>query len=264
MPHAQVNGQRLYYEDTGGDGPAILFSHGLLMDSSMFAPQVQALANLGWRCICWDERAHGQTATGECAPFSYYDSADDAVALLAHLGVQRAVFAGMSQGGYLSLRAALRHPDAVRALVLIDTQALPEEEHKMAGHQMIVQEWLQSGLSDERARTIEHIILGQGWEGAAAWRAKWQQMRPGDLLAAFTTLASRDDISGEIARIQVPALVIHGDADQAIDIGRARAMADSLPQARMVVIPGAGHAPNLTHPQPVNEALLDFLRQLPD
>ena len=263
MPHAQVNGQRLYYEDTGGDGPAILFSHGLLMDSSMFAPQVQALANLGWRCICWDERAHGQTATGECAPFSYYDSADDAVALLAHLGVQRAVFAGMSQGGYLSLRAALRHPEAVRALVLIDTQALPEEEHKMAGHQMIVQEWLQSGLSDERAVGIEHIILGQGWEGAAAWRAKWQQMQPGDLLAAFTTLASRDDISGEIARIQAPALVIHGDADQAIDIERARAMAASLPDARMVVIPGAGHAPNLTHPQPVNAALLDFLRQLP-
>ena len=264
MPHAQVNGQRLYYEDTGGDGPAILFSHGLLMDSSMFAPQVQALAGSGWRCISWDERAHGQTATGECTPFSYYDSADDAVALLRHLGVQRAVFAGMSQGGYLSLRAALRHPDAVRALVLIDTQAMTEEEHKMAGHQVIIQEWLQSGLSDERARTIEHIILGEGWEGAAAWRAKWQRMQPGDLLAAFTTLASRDDISDEIARIQVPALVIHGDADQAIDIGRARAMADSLPQARMVVIPGAGHAPNLTHPQPVNAALLEFVDQLPD
>lgn len=264
MPHAQVNGQRLYYEDTGGDGPAILFSHGLLMDSSMFAPQVRALAGSGWRCISWDERAHGRSATGECAPFSYYDSADDAVALLAHLGVQRAVFAGMSQGGYLSLRAALRHPEAVRALVLIDTQALPEEEHKMAGHQMVVQEWLQNGLSDERAVGIEHIILGQGWEGAPPWRAKWQRMQPGDLLAAFTTLATRDDISGEIARITVPALVIHGDADQAIDIERARSMAGALPGARMVVVPGAGHAPNLTHPQPVNAALLDFLRQLPD
>ena len=264
MPHARINGQRLYYEDSGGDGPAILFSHGLLMDCSMFAPQVQALADLGWRCIAWDERAHGQSATGECAPFSYYDSASDAVALLAHLGVARAVFAGMSQGGYLSLRAALRHPEAVRALVLIDTQALPEEERKMAGHQMIVQEWLQGGLPDERAVGIEHIILGQGWEGAPAWRAKWQRMQPGDLLAAFTTLATRDDIQGELARIVAPALVIHGDADQAIDIERARAMAAALPDARLVVIPGAGHAPNLTHPRPVNQALLDFLRQLPD
>lgn len=50
MPYAHVNGQRLYYEDTGGDGPAIVFSHGLLMDGSMFAPQVQALRG-AWRCI---------------------------------------------------------------------------------------------------------------------------------------------------------------------------------------------------------------------
>ena len=263
MPYAQVNGQRLYYEDTGGTGPAIAFSHGLLMDASMFAPQVQALRQQGWRCIAWDERAHGQTATGSCAPFSYYDSASDLVALLAQLGIERAVLAGMSQGGYLSLRAALRHPQVVRALVLIDTQALPEEEHKMAGHQMIVQEWLQQGLSDERAAVIEHIILGQGWAGAAHWRAQWQRMQPGDLLAAFTTLATRDDISGEIHRITAPALVIHGADDQAIDIERARAMAASLPAARMVVVPGAGHAPNLTHPQPVNAALLEFLQQLP-
>jgi pimeloyl-ACP methyl ester carboxylesterase len=262
MPFAHVNGQRLYYEDTGGDGPAILFSHGLLMDGSMFAPQVQALHG-AWRCITWDERGHGRTATGQCAPFSYYDSADDAVALLAHLGVQRAVFAGMSQGGYLSLRAALRHPGAVRALVLIDTQALPEDPAQMAGHQLIVEEWLQRGLSDERARTIEHIILGPGWEGAAAWRAQWQRMQPGDLLACFTTLGTRDDISASVARIAAPALVVHGDADRAIDLMRAQAMADALPQARMVVVPGAGHAANLTHPAPVNAALAEFLAQLP-
>ena len=262
MPYAHVNGQRLYYEDTGGDGPAILFSHGLLMDGNMFAAQVQALRG-DWRCITWDERGHGRTATGECAPFSYYDSADDAVALLAHLGIERAVFAGMSQGGYLSLRAALRHPQAVRALVLIDTQALPEEAQKMAGHQLIVQEWLAHGLSGERARTIEHIILGDGWEGAATWRAAWQRMQPADLLACFTTLAERDDISAELGRIDIPALVLHGDADRAIGVERARAMADALPQARMVLVPGAGHAANLTHAEPVNAALLDFLTQLP-
>jgi len=262
MPYAHVNGQRLYYEDTGGDGPAIVFSHGLLMDGSMFAPQVQALRG-AWRCITWDERGHGQTATGTCAPFSYYDSADDVVALLAHLGIGRAVFAGMSQGGYLSLRAALRHPQVVRALVLIDTQALPEEAEKMAGHQVIIQEWLERGLSDERARTIEHIILGDGWEGASAWRAAWQRMQPADLLACFTTLATRDDISGELGRITAPALVLHGDADHAIALERAQAMAAGLPHARMVVVPGAGHAANLTHPQPVNAALAQFLAQLP-
>lgn len=258
MPFADVNGQRLHYEDTGGDGPAIIFSHGLLMDGSMFAPQVQALRGQ-WRCISWDERGHGRTATGQCEPFSYYDSAADAVALLAHLGVRQAVFAGMSQGGYLSLRAALRHPEAVRALILIDTQAMPEDPQKMIGHQAIIEQWLAHGLSDEYARIIEHIILGDGWEGAAAWREQWKRMQPADLLACFTTLGSRDDISEDIARIRAPALVIHGDADNAIDLDRARAMAAALPGAEMVVVPGAGHAANLTHPEPVNRAIQDFL-----
>lgn len=133
----------------------------------------------------------------------------------------------------------------------------------MAGHQAIIQEWLERGLSDERARTIEHIILGDGWEGAAAWRAAWQRMQPADLLACFTTLATRDDISGELGRITAPALVLHGDADHAIALERAQAMAAGLPHARMVVVPGAGHAANLTHPQPVNAALAQFLAQLP-
>lgn len=262
MPFAQVNGQHIYYEDTGGDGPVLLFSHGLLMDGSMFAPQVEAF-KAQYRCITWDERGHGQTATGTCEPFTYYDSADDAVALLRHLGIQSAVFVGMSQGGYLSLRAALRHPEVVQALVLIDTQAMVEDPAKMEGHQVLLQQWLEHGLSDEAAHMIQHIILGQGWSGAAKWHAKWKQAQPGDLMASFTALATRDDISADVGRIAAAALVIHGDDDQAIDVDRAKAMADAMPESRMVLVPGAGHAANLTHPEPVNAAMKEFLAGLP-
>ena len=88
MPFAPVNGQNLYYEDTGGTGPAIIFSHGLMMDHEMFAPQVEALSGQ-YRCITWDERGHGQTAGETLAPFSYYDSADDLVALLDYLASRK-------------------------------------------------------------------------------------------------------------------------------------------------------------------------------
>src|SRR5450432_3623021 len=80
MPTARVNGQTIAYEDTGGDLPAIVFSHGLMMDRTMFAPQVEALRNR-WRCIAWDERGHGGTAGAPLAPLTYYDSADDLAAL---------------------------------------------------------------------------------------------------------------------------------------------------------------------------------------
>src|SRR5580658_1873508 len=113
MPIAQVNGQRIHYQDTGGAGPPVIFSHGLFMDHEMFAPQVAALKGR-YRVITWDERGHGGTAGASLDPFSYYDSADDLVALLGHLGIGRAVLAGMSQGGFLSLRVALIHPEVVR------------------------------------------------------------------------------------------------------------------------------------------------------
>jgi len=77
------------------------------MDHDMFAPQVDALRD-DYRVITWDERGHGQTPVD--GPFDYWDSARDALALLTHLGVEEAVLAGMSQGGFLSLRAALLSP----------------------------------------------------------------------------------------------------------------------------------------------------------
>lgn len=262
MPFAAVNGQRLFYEDTGGSGPVLVFSHGLLMDHRMFAPQVAAFRP-SWRCISWDERGHGATATpGQCAPFSYYDSANDLVALLDHLGVERAVLVGMSQGGYLSLRAALTHPQRVRALVLIDTQALKEDPTKMPAHQAVVARWSQQGLDADMATGLERTILGDGWEGATAWKRIWQGVDVVNLQQSFATLDARDDISGRMGEIRVPALVVHGTQDRAIPLERARAMADALPHARWVEVDGGGHAPNLTHPEPVNAAMRDFLGTL--
>ena len=104
MPYADVNGQRLYYEDTGGDGPLVVFSHGFAMDHEMFAPQMAAFGDR-WRVITWDERGHGETQS-TLDPFTYWDSASDVLGLLDHLGVESAVLAGMSQGGFLSMRAA--------------------------------------------------------------------------------------------------------------------------------------------------------------
>ena len=262
MPFAPVNGQNIYYEDTGGRGPAIVFSHGLLMDRSMFDPQIEAL-QAQFRCISWDERGHGQTADPDhCAPFTYYDSADDLAALLKFLGVEKAVLVGMSQGGYLSLRCALIHPDVVAALVLIDTQAMLEDPEQMPHHEALLKAWMEHGLSDDMAATVEHIVLGEGWGGAAQWRSKWKQASPINLGQSFATLALRDDISPRLAEIKVPALVIHGDKDAAIAPERARAMFKALPNARWVDVAGAGHASNLTHPEPVNLAIEQFLNSL--
>lgn len=261
MSQAQINGQNLYYRDSGGDGPVIVFSHGLLMDHEMFGPQLHVFRH-GYRCITWDERGHGHTAGDRIEPFSYYDSADDLAALLTHLGIKQAVLAGMSQGGYLSLRCALTHPDIVRALILIDTQAQTEDPAKTGGYQQMLDAWAQQGLSDQIADTIEQIILGNNWPGADHWKQKWRQWKPHNLLACFQTLVGRDDLSDRLGQIKVPALAIHGEADLAITLDRAQDMVQRLPNAQLVTVSAAGHAANLTHPEPVNAAIESFLSSL--
>jgi pimeloyl-ACP methyl ester carboxylesterase len=257
MPYAEVNGQRLFYDDTGGDRPPIVFSHGLFMDRSMFDPQVQALWDR-YRCITWDERGHGKTGDAT-EPFTYWDLADDLAALLGSLGVQRAVLAGMSQGGFLGLRAALTHPGLVQGLILIDTQAGTENPEVMPYYRQLLKRWLTQGMDDELAAIVEAIILGDGYADAERWKSSWKRISPANLQQLFTTLAGREDITDRLGEIRVPALIVHGDRDASISLDRAQALADGLPDAKLVMIEGAGHASNLTHPDQVNPHLARFL-----
>ena len=257
MPFADVNGQHIYFEDSGGAGPAVLFSHGFLMDHEMFASQVAELAG-EFRCVTWDERGFGATeATGS---FTYWDSADDALALLSHLGIERAFFVGMSQGGFLSMRAALRAPERVLGLGLIDTQAGGEDPAVLPLYQAMSDEWIANGPSNELAETVAGIILGPA--DHAPWIAKWQE-RPKEFIAIpFDALAGREDISDRLDQIAAPTIVFHVEADVAIAMEKAEQLQKELPSCEELVrIPGAGHASNVSHPAEVNGPLLDFLRR---
>ena len=260
MPFADINGQRLYYEDSGGDGPAVLFSHGFLMDHSMFDPQVSELAP-EFRCITWDERGFGQTEF-DGKPFTYWDSAADALALLDHLGVQEAVLAGMSQGGFLSLRAALTAPDRVRALVLIDTQAGREDPAVLDAYGGMIDTWTAGGERQELFDGIAALILGQGCD-PEPWTRRWHAAPPENLRQPADCLLGREDLTDRLREITCPALVIHGTEDAAIALDRAEALCQGLPGCRGIVqVEGAGHAANLTHPELVNPALRAFLSDL--
>ncbi|MGH2729315.1 MAG: alpha/beta fold hydrolase, partial [Actinomycetota bacterium] len=143
MPFVEVDGVKLFYEEAG-DGPPVVFSHGLFMDHEMFDPQVDVLQK-EFRCVTWDERGHGQTdAAGS---WTYWDSAKDVLSLLDHLAIDAAVLVGMSQGGFLSLRAALLAPERVRGLVFIDSQAGPEDEALLGGYEAMLAEWTTNGPS---------------------------------------------------------------------------------------------------------------------
>jgi pimeloyl-ACP methyl ester carboxylesterase len=260
MATAVVNGAEIAYDDTGGSGPAVILAHGFLMDRSMFGPQVEALRS-DHRVITWDERGFGDTQyDGE--PFSYWDSANDCLGLLDHLGIDRAVVGGMSQGGFVSLRVALTAPERVRGLILLNTQAGTEDPAVIPLYQGMIDSWVADGPSEELAGTIAGLIVGTP-ELSSAWIAKWRARDKATLGQPGTTLVTRDDITDRLGEIQAPALVVHGSADAAIAVDRAARMADGLPNAQIVVVDGGTHAANLTHPAEVNGAIKAFLADLP-
>ncbi|HVW40222.1 MAG TPA: alpha/beta hydrolase [Amycolatopsis sp.] len=247
--------------DTGGDGPLVVFSHGFLMNHTMFAPQVEALRD-AYRVVTYDERAHGEVEPE--GRWSYWDLADDVLAILDHLGVERAVLAGMSQGGFLSMRAALRAPERVRALVLMDTQAGVEDPEVLPLFEAMTADWEANGPAQGTLDYAATAILGPGAD-EEAWKSLWA-MRPNHWATpAAHPLLTRDDITERLGEIGCPTLVIHGEADASIPVEAAQVLVDRIPKAHpLMLIPGAGHAANLTHPQIANPAIRSFLDSLGD
>jgi 3-oxoadipate enol-lactonase len=254
---AAVNGQTIAYEDSGGSGPVVVLAHGFLMDRSMFAPQVAALRDR-CRVVTWDARGFGETVF-DGTPFTYWDLAQDCFGLLDHLGIDRAVVGGMSQGGFVALRMALLAPQRVVALVLLDSQAGTEDPAMVPVLQEGMDAWTADGPSTPLVEAVATMVLGDA-DLTRTWTPRWMAREPRTLIEPTRAILTRDDITGRLDQIDVPALVIHGTADAAIRMERAQAMADGLPGCRGVVaIPAGTHAANLTHPGAVNDALIAFL-----
>jgi pimeloyl-ACP methyl ester carboxylesterase len=164
----------------------------------------------------------------------------------------------MSQGGFLSLRAALAAPERVIALVLIDTQAGIEDPESLPLYEAMHGEWVTNGPANVQD-AIAGLILGGGYD-ASPWIAKWNAAPRDNLSFPFHCLVGRDDITPRLGEILCPAIIFHGDEDQSIAMERADVLRDGLKGCeQLVVVRGAAHASNLSHPDQVNGPLREFL-----
>ncbi len=257
MPIAELNGQGIYFEDSGGSGHPLILSHGFLMDGRMFDPQVAALAP-EFRVIRWDSRAFGRTRW-DGKPFSLYDLASDCIALLDHLGIDKAVVGGMSQGGYCALRIALRYPERVKALVLMSTRGTADNEQIKAHYLEAARVWSTVG-PEPIVQALSGPVLGDP-RLYPIWLDRWRQLPATNYVAAVHNLTDRDDISGRLKEIRCPTIVFHGLEDTGIPPSDGEFLHKTLPgSVRFVPVPHATHAANLSHPEVVNPPLLEFLR----
>lgn len=255
-----VAGVRVAWHSTGGpalgdpvSGVTMLMTHGYAASSHMFAPNARALATRH-RVLTWDLRGHGSSdAPADASAYSAGASVDDMVAVLDAAGVERAVLAGHSLGGFLSLRFLAAHPERVRALVLIDTgPGYRQNEGRTAWNKMAV------GF----ATNLEERGFA-GHAGGAEFDPSVHVHGPAGLAKAARGILTQHDamVIESLPAIAVPTLVIVG-ADDAPFIAGSHYMANKIPGAELVVIDGAGHAPNVSHPDEFDRAVGDFLDRL--
>jgi 3-oxoadipate enol-lactonase len=261
-------GLRLAYEDVGA-GPAVLFLHAFPLSRQFWRHQVGALATDGFRAIVPDLSGFGESAAvPEGQPCRMEDFAADAVALLDHLGVDRAVVCGCSMGGYAALALAETRPERLRALVLADSRsgadAADGREKRLDMARRVVAEG--TGFV---AEAMIPKLLGKTSHERRPELREWLERQiaaapPAGVAAAQRGMAERPDRGPLLPRIAVPALIVVGEEDEITPPVESERMAGEIPGARLVVIPEAGHLASLERPDVFNGALRDFLRDLPE
>jgi pimeloyl-ACP methyl ester carboxylesterase len=266
MPTLDVNGAALRYEERGGGRESVVFAHGLLFDGTMFAAQVEALARR-YRCVTFDFRGQG----GSEVTRSGYDVETltaDAAGLIAGLGCAPCHFVGLSMGGFVGLRLALRRPELLRSLALLETSAEPESAANRRRYRRMafVARWLGVGLVVDRVLPIlfgaEFLHDPARADERARWRARLLGVDRVGMARAARGVFGRAGVEDELGRIAIPTLVVVGDQDVATPPARAERIHAGIPGARLVVVPGAGHSSPIEQPAAVTAALTRFLDEV--
>jgi pimeloyl-ACP methyl ester carboxylesterase len=262
MPETTLNGWRIHYEEAGS-GPPVFLVHGLLMDHTMFEHQVASLKDR-YRVVTPDLRNHGESEK-KAEDHTQWDCMEDHIALCDELGIDRAVFGGVSQGGFQSLRAALKHSDRVEGLVLIDTQAGPEDKVRAPMYEAFAQVVAEHGWNEDILISATNSMFGESAseELKRHWMKRWEKYIGAEAPHTMGCVSRREDITDRLGEIQTPAIVIHGEEDVAIEMSKAEELAEGLPNlVEFVKVPHAGHSSTVEQPEALTEAVERFLEKV--
>jgi len=176
MPTLELNGARIYYEDSGGPGAPVVFAHGLLWSCRLFDAQVKALRNR-FRCVAFDVRGQGQSEVTDSG-YDFETLTGDAIALIEKLGLAPVHFVGLSMGGMIGMRLAARRSDLVRSLALLETSADPEPSENVPRYRRLnlVARWLGLSLVADQ---VMPIMFGRKFLEDASRAAERQLWRSG-------------------------------------------------------------------------------------
>ena len=265
------DGVRIHYKDWGR-GPIVTFSHGWPLNADAWDGQLQFLAQQGFRVIAHDRRGHGRSEQASSGN-DMNGYADELAAVIETLDLKHVTLVGHSTGGGEIVRYVARHgADRVAKMVLIG--AVPPTLLKSAanpsGLPIEVFDGLRAAVAKDRSQFYKDFAIafyGANRDGANVSQGVLDQfwlwsMQVGlknsyDCIKAF----SETDFTKDLAELDVPTLILHGEDDQIVPIAiTARKSEQLIRRAKAIYYPGAPHGLTTTHQDQVNSDLLAFLR----
>jgi pimeloyl-ACP methyl ester carboxylesterase len=256
-----VNGHSFGYDDIG-TGVPVVFLHGFPHDRSLWAAQLGSLA-VPTRTLACDLRGFGES---EGTAHSMDDYASDVAEWLTNLGITRAVIVGLSMGGYVAFALWRLQPGLVRALVLADTRAGPDDAAtKVRRNDQIalVRARGTEALADALVQgMIGKTTRSQRPEVAERVHAMLSRAPTEGTIGALGALRDRPDSRPTLATITVPTLIVVGEEDVLTPVSESRAMHEAINGSLMQIITGAGHLSNFERPAGFNHVVGEFVASL--
>ncbi|MGG1554451.1 alpha/beta fold hydrolase [Paenibacillus ferrarius] len=258
-----VEGAELFIEEKG-QGAAVILLHGFPLDHGMWEAQANALS-ASFRVVTPDLRGMGQSAVPEQA-IAIERYADDVLAIMDSLGIEKAALGGFSMGGYVAFALMRKAPARFTGLILANTRPEADSPEARKNRMNMAASLYEKGPAAARDAMLPKLLTPATLEAQPALvdrlRATMDAMPAEGLVHAALAMAFRPDSAASLGGIRVPTLVIAGEHDAIAPPDVMRKMADAIPGARFEVVAGASHLAPMEAPEAFSALLLDFLRNV--
>ncbi|MBO0951933.1 bifunctional 3-oxoadipate enol-lactonase/4-carboxymuconolactone decarboxylase PcaDC [Fibrella forsythiae] len=263
MPFLSVNGHTLHYQHQQGAGSrTFVFANSLGTDLRIWDDVVELLKPHG-SMLRFDKPGHGLSEVPQ-TPLTISDYVADVIALLDALQIGQCIFVGLSIGGVIGQRLALTYPDRIGKLVLSNTGPKIGTADSWNDRIQTVQQQGLSAIADGvMQRWFPTAFREANPTQVAAYKRMLEQTSPAGYVAACGAVRD-EDLTGQIAKINVPTLCLGGTDDLATPPDLVQAMASAIPDARYELIDGAGHIPCVQMPDRVAQLILQFIHETPE
>ena len=266
MPYIKINKANLYFEEEGKGEVPIVFGHSMLFNLRMFDDQVNFLKS-DFKCIRFDFRGQGKSEVTK-AGYALDELANDTVKLIKALKCGPCHFVGFSMGGMVALRLAVKYPELIKSLILIDTSSEPQDDMLRNRILIWIAKYFGIGILANKVMSMFFAPKFLKDKNKVQLRNTWKQHYLANdqagILRVIKAVVFRKSITPTLDTINQPAIIMVGEKDILTDYNKAKILHQHIKHSELKIIPNAGHMSTVEEPDVVNQFICEFLNNLAD